>query len=82
MRTHLVLFVVFRDDELEALAAAEPKEPDDVSRAVIAASLLKQRELVVGRLKRMGAQIVDAPADGLGMALVNTYLDAKRRELV
>ena len=82
MRTHLVLFVVFRDEELEALAAREPQEADDVSRAVIAASLLKQRELVVSRLKRMGAQIVDAPADGLGVALVNTYLDAKRRELV
>ena len=82
MRKHLVLFVVFRDEELETLAAREPQEPDDVSRAVIAASLLRQRELVVGRLKRMGAQIVEAQAAGLGVALVNAYLDAKRRELV
>jgi uncharacterized protein (DUF58 family) len=80
MRTHVVLFVVFRDAELEALATGEPEEPDDVSRAVIAGTLLKQRELVVGRLRRMGAQIVDA--DGLGSALVNAYLDAKRRQLV
>jgi uncharacterized protein (DUF58 family) len=82
LRTHHVLFVVFRDEELEALVGMEPAEPDDVSRAVIAAGLLRQRELVVSRLKRMGAQIVEAPAGQLGPALVNGYLDAKRRELV
>jgi uncharacterized protein (DUF58 family) len=82
MRTHLVLFVVFRDEELESLLAGEPQDADDVSRAVIAANLMKQREVVVGRLRRMGAQIVDAPAGELGMSLVQTYLDAKRRELV
>jgi uncharacterized protein (DUF58 family) len=82
MRTHLVLFVTFRDEELEALTTREPVEPEDVSRAVIAGALLKQRELVVGRLRRMGAQIVDAPAEGLGTALVNAYIDAKRRQLV
>jgi uncharacterized protein (DUF58 family) len=82
MRTHLVLFVVFRDEELEALARAEPTEPEDVARAVIADGLLRQREAVAIRLRRLGAQIVDAPAEGLGPALLNGYLDAKRRGLV
>jgi uncharacterized protein (DUF58 family) len=82
MRTHLVLFVVFRDEELEGLAAAEPVEPDDVSRAVIADGLLRQREAVVGRLQRLGAQLVDARADDLGLALLDAYLAAKRRELI
>lgn len=82
MRTHLVLFVVFRDEELETLRARRPVEPDDVSRAVIAERMLRQREEVAARLRRLGAQIVDAPAEGLSAALVNRYLDAKRRELV
>jgi len=82
MRTHLVLFVVFRDEELEALVGREPTSPDDVSRAVIAERLLKQREAVIARLRRLGAQIVDAPADGLATALLNGYLDVKRRGLV
>jgi uncharacterized protein (DUF58 family) len=82
MRTHLVLFVVFRDEELEALADAEPREPDDVSRAVIAAGLMRQREIVIGRLQRLGAQLVEAKAEDLGMSLLNAYLDAKRRELI
>ena len=82
MRTHLVLFVVFRDEELEGLVGREPTAPEDVARAVIAERLLKQREGVTARLRRLGAQIIDAPADGLATALVNSYLDVKRRGLV
>ena len=82
MRTHLVTFVVFRDAELEALVARAPETPEDVSRAVIAERLQKQREGVIARLRRLGAQIVDAPPEGLGTALLNGYLDVKRRGLV
>jgi uncharacterized protein (DUF58 family) len=82
MRTHLVLFVVFRDEELETLVDREPADADDVSRAVIAERLLKQREAVTARLRRLGAQIIDAPVDALPSALLNGYLDVKRRGLV
>ena len=82
LRTHLVMFVVLRDLELEELADRQPEEADDISRAVIAGSLLQQREAVLGRLRRAGAQIVEATPDQLGPDLVNTYLDAKRRDLL
>ena len=82
MRTHLVLFVVFRDEELEALTTREPREPEDVSRAVVAERLLKQKEQVAARLRRLGAQIIDAPAEGLSTSLLNRYLDVKRRGLI
>jgi uncharacterized protein (DUF58 family) len=80
MQRHVVLFVAFRDEELEQLANAEPLTPEDVSRAVVAASLLRSREAVLNRLRRLGAEIVEAPADRLGPALLNGYLDIKRRE--
>jgi uncharacterized protein (DUF58 family) len=82
LRTHLVLFVVFRDEELESLVHREPADADDVSRAVIAGEMLRQRDIVIERLRRMGALIVDARADRMGVELVNAYLDAKRRDLV
>ncbi|MBA4000430.1 DUF58 domain-containing protein [Brevundimonas sp.] len=82
LRRHLVLFVVLRDEELETLAAARPEEPDDVSRAVVAGTLLREREAVVARLRRMGAHIVDTPADRVGPEVVNAYLDLKRRDLL
>jgi len=82
LKRHLALFVVLRDEELESLAAAEPETPEDVSRAVVAAILLRERETVLARLRRMGAHIVDTPADRVGPDVVNAYLDLKRRDLL
>jgi uncharacterized protein (DUF58 family) len=82
LRKHLVLFVVMRDEELESIARSEPKTADDVSRAVTADALLKGREVVASRLRRLGAHIVDAPADRIGPSLISAYLDLKRRDLI
>jgi uncharacterized protein (DUF58 family) len=82
LRRHLVLFVVLRDDELESMAAVEPREPEDVARAVVAGSLLRQRELVVTRLRRIGAHIVETTADRIGPEVLNAYLDLKRRDML
>lgn len=82
LRRHLLLFVVLRDEELESLASAAPVTAEDVSRAVVSGALLRERETVVGRLRRMGAHIVDVPARNVGAAVVNAYLDLKRRDLL
>ena len=79
---HVVLFVAFRDEELEALTRAEPDSPDDVSRAVIAHTLLRERGVVIARLRRLGVQIVDAPVGRMGAALINSYFELKRKELL
>jgi uncharacterized protein (DUF58 family) len=79
---HLVIFVVMRDDELEDLQRQAPTNADDVSRAVVAAALLRERELVVTKLRRLGVQIVEAPAGQIGPALLSRYLDLKRRDLL
>ena len=77
---HVVLFVTFEDDELSTLADAEPRTPDDVSRAVVAGSLLAERDLVLARLRRMGAEVLSAPVRQLGPALIRRYVDLKRRD--
>jgi len=82
LRRHLVLFVVLRDQELEALTGAEPKTPEDVARAVVAGTLLRERDLVLARLRRMGVHIVEARAGDVGPAVINAYLDLKRRDLL
>lgn len=80
LQRHLVLFVAFQDDELTALAEAEPRTPDDVSRAVVAGTLLAERDLVLTRLRRMGAEVISAPVQRLGPALIRRYLDLKRQD--
>lgn len=82
LKRHLVLFVVMRDAELEDLTLVEPDSAEDVSRAVVAGTLLREREAVIARLRRMGAHIVDAPASQVGPDVVNAYLDLKRRDLL
>jgi uncharacterized protein (DUF58 family) len=79
---HLILFVLMRDVELEELAAAAPDSAADVSRAVVAASLLRERRIVIARLQRLGVHIVEAPYERLGTDLVNAYLDLKKRDLL
>jgi uncharacterized protein (DUF58 family) len=82
LKRHLVLFVVLRDEELEGFTAAEPAEPDDISRAVTASMLLRERRLVLTRLRHLGVHLVEATGDQAGPALVNAYLDLKRRALL
>ena len=82
IKRHLVLFVIFRDEELEAIARREPVDAEAVSRAVTAEALLQQRDLVIARLVRLGAHIVDAPAAAIGPALLSAYIDLKRRDLL
>ncbi len=77
-RRHRVLFVVMRDDELEAIVRSAPLNADDVSRAVTAAALLQSRAVVVERLRRLGVRILEAPAARVGAALITAYLDLKR----
>jgi uncharacterized protein (DUF58 family) len=82
LKRHLLLFVVLKDEELETLAAAEPVEAEDVSRAVTAAALLRERRLVITRLRHLGVHVIEAPAAEAGPSLVAAYLDLKRRSLL
>ncbi|MEM8696771.1 MAG: DUF58 domain-containing protein [Pseudomonadota bacterium] len=79
---HLVLFVVLRDAELTALANEKPEDSTDVSRAVAAHALLRERAIVIARLQRMGAHVLEAGHDEVGTRLVANYIDLKRRSLL
>ncbi len=79
---HLVLFIVLRDDELESLTRRRPEAPEDVSRAAVAAALLRERDLVSEKLRRLGVQIIEARADRIGPALLARYFELKRRDVL
>jgi uncharacterized protein (DUF58 family) len=79
---HLVVFVVLRDEELESISAAVPSTPEDVSRTVISESLMRERDVVVERLRRMGVTIVDVPVSEIATGLVSVYLAIKQKSRV
>jgi uncharacterized protein (DUF58 family) len=82
MRKHVVIFVVIRDAEIEALVQARPTKPSDISRAVIAHSLQIEKEIVLTRLQRLGAEIVNVSADQLGPEILNRYISLKQRSAI
>ena len=82
VETHLVIVVVLRDEELEAIVAAEPESADDVTRAVTAAGLLKDRRVAINRLQHLGVHVVEAEYDQVNERLVQSYLDLKKRDLL
>jgi uncharacterized protein (DUF58 family) len=80
-RRHLVLFVAVRDPSLETRALARPRSLGTLHQAVVAGDFARERALVLERLRRAGAHCIDTAPAGFSMALVNRYLDIKRREL-
>ncbi|RWK48412.1 DUF58 domain-containing protein [Mesorhizobium sp.] len=79
---HLVLFMMMRDVELESLADMPPSSGEDVARAVVAGGLLRERQVVIGRLRLLGAHVIEADHHRLGPALVERYLQFKREDLL
>ena len=79
LKRHRLVCIVMADEELEIRIAREPETPRDVTRAVVAADLLRERRIVFERLRRLGVEVVEAPYDALGPAVVRRYLDLKSR---
>jgi uncharacterized protein (DUF58 family) len=81
-KRHLVLFVTLQDPLLHATRSRAPGSLSDVARAVVSDELLRERQVVLDRLKRIGAYCIEAPRERLGIELLNQYLVIKRLELV
>ena len=74
---HLVLFVTMHDEELETISTAAPGDVQTLAMAITADSLLRQRALVLGRLRQLGVDVIEAPHDQIGPRLIDAYLAIK-----
>ncbi len=81
-RRHLVMFIALSEPEVAATTEAAPRSAADLTRAVIADGFLRERRVVLERLRRLGVHCLDVPAASLGADLVNQYLAIKRHELI
>jgi uncharacterized protein (DUF58 family) len=78
----LLLVVVFRDEALQAFVDKEPETPEDLTRAVTAAALLRDRQLVLLRLRHLGVHVIESPYGQVAEHLIAAYVDLKRRDLL
>ncbi len=79
---HLVLFVTIADSELETFIEEEPGDIATLARSVTADTLLRQRSVVLQRLRRMGVDVVEAPYDQIGYQLIDRYFMIKNSEAI
>ncbi len=79
LKRHRVLFVLFHDTELDTILDARPESADDIVRANVAHTLIRERRIVIERLKRAGIDVLEAAPDDLALALAERYVRNRER---
>ena len=74
---HLVVIGAVQDPEVVAWAHATPANPGEAHRKAAAVAALAERERTVGRLRGLGATVVDAIPGRLAPELADAYLRVK-----
>ena len=78
IKHHRLLCVVMNDAELDNAERMEPAVPADLVRANVAAELLRDRRLVIGRLQRMGVDVVEVAHDRISAAVLDAWMGIKK----
>lgn len=76
---HLPLAVTLRNPELDGLAAARPAAVAGAWRKAAAEELLRAREEALSHMRRAGVLVLDVPPERAAEAVVDKYLELKRR---
>jgi uncharacterized protein (DUF58 family) len=77
VRRHLVLIGAVRDPDLINWAEGRPGDASMAFRQAAATAALNDRQRLVGRLRGLGATVVDGPPGRLAPALADAYLRVK-----
>jgi uncharacterized protein (DUF58 family) len=78
-RRHHVVVASVRDPDLDRAVRTPPLQVRDVLAASVVVEALDARARVAAQLARAGAEVLEAPPDGLAAACVGAYLRAKAR---
>ena len=70
------------DAAIDAALGEEPRDVASAYRAGVAVGLAEERRTAAALLTRMGAIVVDVPAEKLTTALIDEYLRVKQRGLL
>ncbi|HTW79524.1 MAG TPA: DUF58 domain-containing protein [Terracidiphilus sp.] len=82
LHRHVLLFVAMAQPEVEAIAAAWPKNVEQMFLASAAQELTSRRELLLARLREQGALTLDLDPTKLTSAVLNQYLRVKERAML
>lgn len=79
---HLVVFSAMNQPDLSALAAASPRNAEEMYRHAAALEIVHRRDLLLRGLRQRGIFAFELAPGLLASSLVNQYLDIKERNLL
>jgi len=82
LKRHIVIFVAFRNTSLDQLISQDATTAQEAAASVIGDGLMRERDVVLKRLERMGVNVIDADAETLNMKVLNTYMLLKARNAI
>jgi len=82
LKRHIVIFVAFRNSGLDRLIERDARTPQEAAASLIGDGLMRERDLVLKRLTRMGVNVINADPATLNMKVLNTYLILKARNAI
>ncbi len=81
-RRHLLLFVTMSQAMLHGVLAEKPETAEAMYRYAAATEMAQRREVLLGRLRRQGALVLDLDPADVAPAVVNEYLRVKEMGLL
>lgn len=81
-RSHIIVVVVFKNIEVEALAKSTPKKTIEIYNQIIAEKFIYEKQLIVQELIRNGFQTIYTAPENLTINSINKYLEIKARGLI
>jgi uncharacterized protein (DUF58 family) len=82
VRQHLVVLVLLKHPELDALAEHRPTTQEAMFRAAAAQEMLERRRETMAQLRRQGVLIVETTAAEVGVNAISKYLEVKAQGLL
>ena len=82
VRQHLVVLVLLEHPELDALAAREPKNAEEMFASTAAQEMLERRRQTIAKLRGQGVLVVETTPANVGVTAITKYLEVKAQGLL
>ncbi|HXC95005.1 MAG TPA: DUF58 domain-containing protein [Edaphobacter sp.] len=82
VRRHLVILVLLEHPEVDALAAREPKNAEEMFATTAAQEMLERRREAIARLRQQGVLVVETTPAEVGARAISKYLEVKAQGLL
>ena len=82
VRRHLVVLVLLEHPELDALAAREPKNAEEMFASTAAQEMLERRRQTIAKLRGQGVLVVETTPANVGVTAITKYLEVKAQGLL